>query len=39
MQPIEIEKLEQACLILAQAIEDGRVDGVVLDIKNLLGYK
>ena len=29
MPPIEIEKLEQACIILAQAIEDGRIDGVV----------
>lgn len=35
---IEITKLEQACIILAKAIEDGKIDGVVEEICKLLGY-
>jgi len=39
MTPIEIQKLEVACIILAKAIEDGRIDGIVKEIKELLNYK
>ena len=34
----EIQQLEQACLILAQAIEDGRIDRVTEEIRQVLGY-
>lgn len=39
MPPIEIEKLELACIRLAEAIEDGEWVGLAREIKNLLGYQ
>lgn len=34
----QIEKLEQACLVIARAIEDGKIEGVLDEVKDLLGY-
>lgn len=34
----ETQALEYAVLILAQAIEDGRIDGVLSDVQRLIGY-
>jgi len=36
---IEIQKLECACIVLAEAIEDGKISGVTKHIKEILGYK
>ena len=36
---IEIERLEQALIILADAIEDGRIDGISNEIRDLLKYR
>jgi len=36
---IEIQRLEIACLILAKAIEDGRIDGIEDEIRELLHYQ
>jgi len=34
----EIHQLEEACLILARAIEDGKISGIVEEVQELLGY-
>jgi|GEM_PF-5497004 len=34
----EIEQLEAAVIILAQAIENGRVDGLVQEVREIMGY-
>lgn len=39
MPPIEFQKYETCLIIIAEAIEDGRIDGVVKEIKFILGYK
>jgi len=36
---IEIERLEQALIILSDAIEDGRIDGISNEIRDLLKYR
>lgn len=35
----EIQQLELAILILAKAIEDGRISGVLDEIKKIINYK
>lgn len=35
---IEIERLERALIILSDAIEDGRIDGISNEIRDLLNY-
>jgi hypothetical protein len=35
----EIAQLEYAVLILAKAIEDGKIDGLVEEIKKIINYK
>ena len=39
MPPIEIQKIETALIVIAEAIDDGRIDGVAREIKDILGYK
>lgn len=34
----EIEQLEAAVIILAQAIENGRIDGLVQEVREIMGY-
>ena len=34
----QIKNIEIACIILAEAIEEGRITGITKDIRNLLGY-
>ena len=35
----EIQQLEQACLTLAKAIENGRIEGVLQEVREILGYE
>lgn len=34
----EISQLEVAVIVLAKAIEDGRIDGLVEEIKKIINY-
>lgn len=38
MPPIEIERLEQACMAIAHAIETGHSYGLLQEIRKILGY-
>ncbi len=38
MSQKEIQQIEVSLLIIARAIESGRIDGVLNDVKQVLGY-
>jgi hypothetical protein len=38
MSQVEIQQLEVAVMTLAKAIEAGRIDGVLEDVKTIMGY-
>ena len=38
MSQVEIQQLEVAVMTIAKAIEDGRIDGVLKEVKEIMGY-
>jgi hypothetical protein len=38
MNPKEIQQIEQSIIILAKAIEDGRIEGLVKEVMKIMGY-
>ena len=35
---MEIQQIEAAIMVLAKAIEDGRIDGILQEVKIIMGY-
>lgn len=34
----EIQQIEVAIMVIAKAIEDGRIDGLLKEVKTIMGY-